>query len=154
MSVWRRWQSTLIPAILSQREVEFMEGFEWGASRGRVGGRWGAKAYGAVWTEARHKTALTLHQSCCHKAKHHFALPKNKSDLFKRAENRENHFEEPSKRFSHCVWVIKLTFYLKHNKTDKIINMCMKWSEVKVTHVWLFATPWTIQSMESSRSEY
>ena len=29
------------------------------------------------------------------------------------------------------------------------------WSEVKVTHcVWLFVTPWTIQSMEFSRPEY
>lgn len=48
LSVWRRWESTLIPAILSQREVEFMEGFEWGAGGGRVGGKWQVKAYGAV----------------------------------------------------------------------------------------------------------
>lgn len=77
----------------------------------RVGRKWQVKAYGAVWTEAQHKTALTLHQSCCHKAEHHFALPKNKSDLFKRTKNRKNHFEEPSKHFSHCVWVIKLAFF-------------------------------------------
>lgn len=68
----------------SQREVEFMEGFEWGVGGGQVGGRWRVIEAGeAVWTENQYETSLTLHLSCCHKAVRHFALPKSKSDLFK-----------------------------------------------------------------------
>ena len=47
------------------------------------------------------------------------------------------------------------------NSMDSIVHGVAKsrtwlsdWTELKVSRVWLFATPWTIQSMEFSRLEY
>ena len=48
------------------------------------------------------------------------------------------------------------TFLYQYQPKDSVFH-CIKWSEVKwnsLSHVQLFATPWTIQSLEFSRQEY
>lgn len=96
-----------------------------------MGGMWQVLgANGAVWPETQYKTSLTLHLSCCHKAEHHFALPKSKSDLFK-----EWGIERIIKKVLETLQPLcssnKPHNFFNHNEMDKIINMHMaKWKYV------------------------
>ena len=47
-----------------------------------------------------------------------------------------------------------LLFLWSHLRMAQPDHTPWSYSEVKVSHVWLFETPWTIQSMEFSRPEY
>ena len=90
-----------------------------------MGGRWQViEADGAVWTETQYETSLTLHPSCCHKAERHFALPKNKSDLFKEG-GIERIIKKALKTLQPLCLGNKPYNFFNHNEMDKIINMYM-----------------------------
>lgn len=108
-----------------------MEGSEWGVREGWMGGMWQVLgANGAVWPETQYETSLTLHLSCCHKAEHHFAPPKNKSDLFKEW-GIERIIKKVLKTLQPLCSSNKPHNFFNHNEMDKIINMHMaKWKYV------------------------
>ena len=54
-----------------------------------------------------------------------------------------------SKALGNYIWpMVSISEFLQ------LVLLLWKWKWDSLSHVWLFATPWTIQSMEFSRPEY
>ena len=55
---------------------------------------------------------------------------------------------------SHYTWLKELMDSYKAMDCRNNNIIMWKWKKKLLSHVWLFATPWTIQSLEFSRPEY
>ena len=77
-----------------------------------------------------------------------------RSDLVRNSSWKLNSYSVTIERvfltnvMSYCLYV------LKKNMAATRSVWLMEWSEVKISHVRLFETPWTLQTMEFSRPEY